>query len=578
MIRRLAILICLVALCSAWFGSGSGPQPAAATVLPQQPAAIYILRVYVSGTADVTRLTSGGWDVLEARGKDYLLLIGDESVVAALRAQGYTVAVDHAMNTAGGRAPFTYDGGYRTVAEHYQHMDNLAALHPDLALTVTYGLSWQKGQNPAAGSDLRAICITRRQPGDCALNPNSSKPRFFLMAAIHARELTTAELAWRWIDLLINNYNVDPDITALLDYNEMWVVPVANPDGRSIVETTNLYQRKNADTNYCPGNLFGADLNRNASFQWGVSGASSSPCDEIYMGPSPASEPEEYTLETLMQNLFRDQRGPQVVDAAPVTTTGTMLTLHSYSNLVLLPWGWTVCSGGVCPANLRTPNDVALRALAFHMSYFNGYRTGQPSEVLYAASGTTDDWAYGKLGIPGFTFEVGPDDYSYCSFFDPPYSCQDSVFWPQNAGAFLYLAKVSRQPYALGLGPTVQSPTSTLIVPISVTARFTAAVSSNVYGASGVSIPTAMPVSTTQFTIDAPPWISGTKVYSMTAADGAFDSTAETVKGQSPANLGPGRHTLYIHGQDAAGNWGPVTARWLLVAPYAVRFVLIYRN
>jgi len=74
-------------------------------------------------------------------------------------------------------------------------------------LTVTYGLSWKK-QNASGGFDLRAICITKMRPGDCSLNPNTDKPRYFLMAAIHARELTTAELAWRWVDLLISGYNV----------------------------------------------------------------------------------------------------------------------------------------------------------------------------------------------------------------------------------------------------------------------------------------------------------------------------------------------------------------------------------
>ena len=57
-----------------------------------------------------------------------------------------------------------------------------------------------------------AICITKRRPNtnDCALTPDTDKPRFVLMAAIHARELTTSELAWRWMDELVNDYDVDP--------------------------------------------------------------------------------------------------------------------------------------------------------------------------------------------------------------------------------------------------------------------------------------------------------------------------------------------------------------------------------
>jgi len=52
-----------------------------------------------------------------------------------------------------------------------------------------------------AGSDLFGIKLTNRQrPGP--------KPTFFLMAAIHARELTTSELALRLVDYLLSRYGV----------------------------------------------------------------------------------------------------------------------------------------------------------------------------------------------------------------------------------------------------------------------------------------------------------------------------------------------------------------------------------
>ena len=53
-------------------------------------------------------------------------------------------------------------------------------------------------------------------------------------SAIHAREYTTAELTTRFAEHLVNNYNVDADITWLLDHFELHLVPQANPDGRKI--------------------------------------------------------------------------------------------------------------------------------------------------------------------------------------------------------------------------------------------------------------------------------------------------------------------------------------------------------
>ena len=571
MLFRLITVSCAISLSCVLFGIPLNLNVVNANNSPAITQLMTTWRVYINSPQEVTQLTTGTWDVLEARGhangKDYLLVLGDEAVAAQLRALGFEVTVDHVEDMSLARAAQTFYGGYRTVVEHYQHLDDTVTLHPGLAITTTYGITWRRTQSAATGYDLKAICITKLQPGDCALHPGAAKPRFFLMAAIHARELTTSEMAWRWIDLLVDGYNVNPDITALLDTSEMWVVPVANPDGRAIVETTNLYQRKNANTAYCPGGVIGADLNRNAGFKWGVSGSSPYTCDEIYMGPSAASEPEESALETLMRNLFFDQRGSLDTDAAPITTTGAMLTLHSYSDLVLLPYGWTECYGSPCASNLRAPNDLALRAMAFHMSYFNGYFTGQASEALYAASGTTDDWAYGILGIPGFTFEMGPL-YGGCNSFSPPYSCQDSLFWNLNWRAFLYEAKIARQPYSLGLGPTVSTAVAIVVTPAGNPAVITATISSNLLGNNGFDRPSPQPVAAAEYSIDTPPWISGAITYSMAALSGGFGTNSVSLSATiATTGLCAGQHLVYIHGRSTDGYWGPETALWLNIIP-----------
>lgn len=550
---------------------------------PEAESAIYVFRVTVNSPAEVQRLTGGGWDVLEARGPDYLLVLGDSTTANRLRAEGFMVVIDHRVTAPGGVGPFTFYGGYRTVVEHYQHLTDTVAAHPDLALVVDYGDSWRK-QQALGGYDLRAICLTKLQPGDCALSPASTKPRFFLMAAIHARELSTAEMTWRWIDHLVNNYNVDPEVTMLLDYNELWVVPVVNPDGREVVESGGnnpILQRKNLH-NYstCTGTGIGVDLNRNASFQWGGSGSSGAPCADTYRGPTPASEPEEYYLEALMATLFPDQRGALITDTAPLTTTGAMLTLHTYSNLALFPWGWVECSGSACPPGQQAPNDTGLRSWGFRLSYFNNYKTGQPSEVLYAADGTTDDWAYGALGIAAGTFEIGPQGGT-CGGFLPPYSCQDNVFWSLNRPAFMYAANVARQPYALVLGPTTFTPTVSLTqtlagAPVTVTAT----TNDNAYGnaAGSVGRPTAQTIMAGEVYVDTPPWAGGAPI-SMTAQDGAFNSTTEilTVVLDTSA-LSAGRHTLFVRGQDAAGNWGPVTAQWMWVSAPQLLYLPVVRR
>src|SRR5207248_10007878 len=54
----------------------------------------------------------------------------------------------------------------------------------------------------------------------------------------------------------------------------------------------------------------------------------------------------------------------------------------------------------------------------------------------------------------------------------------------------------------------------------------------------------------------------------MTASDGAFSSPTEAVTGTlTPAlfnALSQGTHTIYVHGEDAAGNWGTTTSATFL--------------
>ena len=95
----------------------------------------------------------------------------------------------------------------------------------------------------------------------------------FLMAAIHARELTTAETATRFAERLVAGYGPDPDITWLLDYNEIHIVPQVNPDGRKRAEGGVLWRKNTNDSNgSCSPSRIGVDLNRNSSFKWNPCG------------------------------------------------------------------------------------------------------------------------------------------------------------------------------------------------------------------------------------------------------------------------------------------------------------------
>ena len=536
---------------------------------PPPSAALLILRVRAETPDQSQQLLATGLDVLETRQGPDLFVMGDAATLDKLRTLGFTVSVDQSFDQ---RAPETYFNGYHSVAEHYPHLDAVAAAHPDIATVFDFGDAWRKTKGLANGQDLKAICITKKRANnnDCALDPNTAKPRFLLISATHARELSTAEMSWRWIDELVNQYNHDPDISALLDHNEMWVVPLHNPEGRAIVETGGngsapYLQRKNANNTLgnctvppVAGNQFGVDLNRNASWDWGGVGATNLPCDLVYRGPSAASEPEEYFLEALIAQLFRDQRAPDLISAAPLTTSGLFITLHSYGNLVLVPWATD---------GANAPNDAALRAMAFRMSYFNNYIAGRGKEVLYSTSGSTDDQTYGVYGIPSFTYEIGGNSGT-CGGFLPAYACQDSLFWPANRGALLYAAKSARMGYATGSGPSALN----VLLPVTHTAQggsltVDALIDDNRYGNTTGSIgrPAVHIISNTELYVDVPPWANGTPI-AMAAQNGSYSASAENVRATlNTTGLSLGRHILFVRGQDRSGAWGPVTAQWFWV-------------
>jgi carboxypeptidase T len=547
-----------------------------------QPAASSIAVYWVS-FADTAALNAlvAHYDVLETRQGNEVQVIGDASVVTSLRSAGYGVrlaesltpmpsadATSRTANAAAAAAELTFFGGYRTKEEHYAHLDSVIAANPSLVVGYDYGDSWRK-VNGLGGNDLRVLCITKLQPGDCQLNPNSAKPRSLVMASIHARELTPAELAYRYIDLLVTGYGTNADITAILDNTEVWVIPVANPDGREIVEqggTAPYLQRKNANNTagVCSNpptasNQAGVDLNRNANFQWGGIGTSASPCTQTYKGTSAASEPEQQALQTLWAALWPDQHSSPTA-AVPTSATGTFISVHSSSNFVLLPPG----AGGT------SANDAQLRALAFRFSSFNGYVTGTGPEILYGTTGTSDDYVYHELGPASYTFEVGPSSGT-CSGFTPAYSCVDSTFWPLNRDAFLYAAKSARAPYVSPRGPSAVSPVAVSVAQ-GANATLTATVNDGLYGNAAGSIgrPAVQAIQSAQYFVDVAPWAGGTPV-PMAAVDGSFSASSEAVSATIPtASLSVGRHLIYVRGVNAAGFTGPVTAAFLDVTAPAV--------
>lgn len=501
-------------------------QPAAATIADQR-----VVIVHYANREALERAASrlDIWEV-DADQQTFVALVSAAESDWLANQSDYSLQIDQ-ERTARLNAPPGYPC-YRTISTLYSDIQQRAQSFPNLVELRDIGNSYE-------GRDLWVVRVTNEAVG-------GSKPRFFLMANVHGREMITPETAMVFLDYLLQNYNQDPDVTWLLDWHEVHILISGNPDGHVRNEASEAYWRKNVKPyGSCSPSDIGVDLNRNYAFKWGLddSGSSPDPCDETYRGPFRASELETQAVQNYVLSIFPDQRGSADTDPAPANTTGVLITLHSYSNLVLWPWGWT---------STPSPNSAGMKMLGEKLAAYNNY-TPQQSDVLYSTNGSTDDWSYGELGIPSYTFEMGT---SGDNFF-PSCSRYDAIIQP-NIPALFYAAKVSRTPYITSFGPDALNVAATPeIVLAGQFVTLDAAINDTDNGNQNVKA--------AEYYIDLPPWAGGAPI-AMPARDGAFNSPSELTRATvNTTGLHTGRHMIYVRGQDAGGNWGPVSAVFLWV-------------
>ncbi len=532
-------------------------QPAPAVNEQVLPPEIMVVRVYYDNWEMVDKLAARKepWEVHHDEG--YLVIEVTPAEYDELVAAGYQLEIDEKL-TAAYNTPRILDPNqvngipnyacYRTVEETFSMAEDIVAQNPTLASWIDIGDSWDKatpGGSP--GYDLMVLKLTNSEiPGP--------KPKLFAMASIHAREYTTAELNSRFAEYLIDNYGINADVTWLLDYHELHLLLQSNPDGRKQAET-GISWRKNTNQNYCSPTSpnRGADLNRNFSFLWGSCGnescSSSSQCDATYRGPSAASEPETQAIEAYVRSIFPDQRGDLITDPAPDDAMGIFLDIHSYSQLVLWSWGHTYS-----PA----PNGPALQTLGRKFAYFNGYEPEQ-SVGLYPTDGTTDDFAYGELGVAAYTFELGTSFFQDCATFE-------NQILPDNLEALVYAAKTSAAPYMLPAGPdALDLSLSNFGVTAGTAVTLTTSLNDTRFNNQNGTEPTQA-IAGAELYVDVPPWEDGATAAALTAVDGSFNTSVESGRGViDTTGLDTGRHIVFVRGQDANDNWGPVTAEFFYV-------------
>ncbi len=311
-------------------------------------------------------------------------------------------------------------GGYLTFAEVVSKLDSMRMEYPNL-ISEKFSLG-----NSVENRSMWTVRVSNSPDAP------TGRTEVWFHSLIHAREPMSMEQNIYFMYWLLENYNVDPVATYILNNRELYFTPVLNPDGYEYNHTTNPtgggFWRKNRKLN--SGTTYGIDLNRNfgtyAFWNSANNGSSTDPSNDTYRGPSPFSEPETQNAMSFVNS--RNFKG--------------ILSYHTYGNYLIRPWGYV---------DAQSPDEKIYQGFSQDMVLNDHFTLGRTnSTVGYGVRGVTDDWYYNDSAhskIIAMTPEVGTST---------------DGFWPLQT-RILPLAKITLSQniyFALACGQYV-APTST---------------------------------------------------------------------------------------------------------------------
>jgi len=340
-------------------------------------AQLRVVAVPISGRASLDSLARLGFEIADVR-----LIDGIQRAVIVVSPQTEAQLAAHDFRTQALGVARVTTGATADTFHAFHSFDN-----PGNGIRATL-TAWAAANtlihvdSVGATYEGRPILAVKIGPPD----DSPTRPNVLFLGTHHAREWISTAVAMKLIRWLADSGG------AAINAHDVWVIPVENPDGYQYTFTTDRLWRKNRRPN--AGGTYGVDPNRNYPAFWGVddAGSSGNEIAETYRGATPASE-----LETQAVMAFHALHPPVV-----------SISYHSYSGLVLYPWGFR--AGQLAPdlprfQALAGTDLVPAVADSVPGSSLDHYHPG-PGWNLYTTNGEYTDWAYRTYGTIAFTTEL----------------------------------------------------------------------------------------------------------------------------------------------------------------------------
>jgi hypothetical protein len=349
---------------------------------------VAMVRIYTPNMDDYRMLASDpSLDITGARPGEHIDVIVPHGQLDDIVGKGY--AFEYLMYDIHDEANYAGKGysSYTNYGEMLTRLNSLASNYANITRLTDEGTG-------RVGS--HQVWLMKISDDVTIDDPNEKK--LIVTGVHHAREPMSLEVTLYFIEQLCANYATDSDVQDIINGLELYIVPNMNPEGHNFDDVENQRNnfRKNGYDYDDDGTPFeeyswgypygeGVDLNRNYSYEWG----NYTPWYyATYCGPEALSEPENQIIADLATNIG--------------FVSG--MSFHSYSELILRPWGYT--SADPPPEDMAIFDDIGYAYQATILDEMGRNYTYCAGYDLYPTRGDFMDYMYGEHGCYPFTIEL----------------------------------------------------------------------------------------------------------------------------------------------------------------------------